>query len=116
MPSESQADAQVEIGHVLCTDIVGYSRLSIDRQKESLGQLNAIVRSTPQFQRAEAAGKLVRLPSPEFSPPDGETAGGGEAFCAKVWATKRKVSAIATAHASLPGFHRASLFVTISAF
>src|ERR1043165_243345 len=63
MPIESKADGQLELGHVLCTDIVGYSKLSIDRQKQLIGELNEVVRSTEQFKRAEAAGKLIRLPT-----------------------------------------------------
>jgi TolB-like protein/class 3 adenylate cyclase/predicted Zn-dependent protease len=60
---ESEGVGQVEIGHILCTDIVGYSKLSIDQQKELLRQLNGLVRQTEQFRRAEAANKLIRLPT-----------------------------------------------------
>jgi Adenylate and Guanylate cyclase catalytic domain len=61
MPSE--ADVRLEIGHVLFIDIVGYSALLIDDQREAQQQLNQIVRATPQFRAAEASGKLVRLPT-----------------------------------------------------
>ena len=44
-------------------DIVGYSKKPIDQQSELLGQLNQVVRGTEQFRAAEAAGKLVRLPT-----------------------------------------------------
>src|ERR1700730_7470607 len=63
MASESETFSQLEIAHVLFTDIVGYSKLPIDQQSELLGQLNQIVRGTEQFRAAEAAGKLVRLPT-----------------------------------------------------
>jgi TolB-like protein/Flp pilus assembly protein TadD len=53
---------QLEIGHVLFMDIVGYSKLLIDEQRELQQQLNEIVRSTEAFRLAEAADKLVRLP------------------------------------------------------
>src|ERR1044072_2663762 len=53
----------MEIAHVLFMDIVSYSRLPIDQQSELLGQLNQIVRGTEQFRAAEAAEKLVRLPT-----------------------------------------------------
>src|ERR1700737_651636 len=56
-------DKQLEIAHVLCTDIVGYSKLSMNQQRELLSLLNDIVRKTEQFQRAEASGKLIRLPT-----------------------------------------------------
>src|ERR1700688_3293469 len=62
MPTGSEPHAQLEIGHVLFMDVVGYSKLLIDEQRELQQQLNEIVRSTEQFRLAEAAGKLVRLP------------------------------------------------------
>src|SRR5207248_9423585 len=43
--------------------IVGYSNLLIDRQRDLVNKLNTIVRETDQFKSAEAAGKLVRLPT-----------------------------------------------------
>jgi len=63
MSSEGKQDSQLEIAHVLFIDIVGYSKLPINRQSELLQQLNHIVRATEQFRRAEAANKLVRLPT-----------------------------------------------------
>ena len=59
----SENFSQLEIAHVLFMDIVGYSRKAIDQQSELLGQLNQVVRGTEQFRAAEAAGKLVRLPT-----------------------------------------------------
>jgi len=44
-------------------DIVGYSKGLIDQQRDLLNELNRIVRETPQFKSAEAAGKLIRLPT-----------------------------------------------------
>ena len=55
--------SQLEIAHVLFMDIVSYSKLPIDQQSELLGELNRIVRATEQFKAAEAAEKLVRLPT-----------------------------------------------------
>jgi serine/threonine-protein kinase len=63
MAAESETYSQLEIAHVLFMDIVSYSKLPIDQQSELLGQLNGIVRGTEQFRSAEAAGKLVRLPT-----------------------------------------------------
>jgi len=63
MASESAPDVQLEIGHVLFIDVVGYSKLLIDDQRELQQQLNQMVRNTAQFRAAEAAGKLVRLPT-----------------------------------------------------
>ena len=58
-----QQDRQLEIAHVLFIDIVGYSKLPINRQSELLRQLNQVVRATEQFRRAGAVDKLVRLPT-----------------------------------------------------
>ena len=63
MSSEVKPNLQLEIGHVLFIDIVGYSKLLIDDQRESQQQLNQFVRETQQFHAAEGDGKLVRLPT-----------------------------------------------------
>src|SRR5438094_5522244 len=63
MSLEGQQDRQLEIAHVLFIDIVGYSKLPINRQSELLRQLNQVVRATEQFRRAGAVDKLVRLPT-----------------------------------------------------
>ncbi|HEY4273554.1 MAG TPA: tetratricopeptide repeat protein [Candidatus Udaeobacter sp.] len=63
MPSESSSDVKLEIGHVLFIDIVGYSKLLIDQQTKQLETLKAIVRGTEQVKKAEAEGKLLRLPT-----------------------------------------------------
>src|SRR5258705_7427350 len=52
-----------ETAHVLFTDIVGYSKLMIDEQTERLQELQEIVRNTQEFQRAQAARQLLRLPT-----------------------------------------------------
>src|ERR687886_798621 len=61
--AEPTPDARLEIAHVLFMDIVGWSKLLINKQTELLRQLNEIVRSTSQVRDAEAAGKLIRLPT-----------------------------------------------------
>jgi TolB-like protein/class 3 adenylate cyclase/Flp pilus assembly protein TadD len=61
MPTES--DVRLEIAHVLFIDIVGYSKLLINEQRESLQELNQIVRGTSVFQSAEAANQLTRIPT-----------------------------------------------------
>jgi TolB-like protein/class 3 adenylate cyclase/Flp pilus assembly protein TadD len=63
MATHSQSDLQFEIGHVLFIDIVGYSKLLIDEQRERIRELKGIVRGTEQFRLAEAEGKLLRLPT-----------------------------------------------------
>src|SRR6266704_2993207 len=63
MNAELESDAQLEIGHVLFMDIVGFSKLLVDQQSECSHRLNQIVRNTEQFRIAESADKLIRLPT-----------------------------------------------------
>jgi TolB-like protein/class 3 adenylate cyclase/Flp pilus assembly protein TadD len=63
MPTEIKKEIQLEIAHVLFMDIVGYSKLLIDEQRALLETLNQIVRRTQQFRNAEAAGKLIKIPT-----------------------------------------------------
>ena len=56
-------EIQLEIGHVLFIDIVGYSKRSINEQRGLLDTLNQIVRSTEGFRSAEAAGRLLKVPT-----------------------------------------------------
>jgi len=63
MADGASSDVKFEIGHVLFIDIVGYSKLLINEQSEQMQKLREIVRGTEQFRLAEAAGKLLRLPT-----------------------------------------------------
>src|SRR6476646_9363604 len=60
---EVKPEIELEIGHVLFIDIVGYSKLLTTEQSEQMQKLREIVRATEQFRSAEAAGKLLRLPT-----------------------------------------------------
>ena len=51
------------MGHVLFIDIVGYSKLPMERQAETLEQLNEIVRSADTYDRASEKDSLIRLPT-----------------------------------------------------
>jgi TolB-like protein/Tfp pilus assembly protein PilF len=62
-PAEPTPDLQLEIGHILLIDVVGYSKLLVNEQIELLQQLNQIVRGTESFRTAEASGKLIRVPT-----------------------------------------------------
>jgi TolB-like protein/class 3 adenylate cyclase/Tfp pilus assembly protein PilF len=53
---------QLEIGHVLFVDIVGYSKLLIEEQKERLHQLTDLVMATAQVREAPNE-QLIRLPT-----------------------------------------------------
>ena len=63
MPTENEAGPELEIAHVLAMDVVGYSTLLIDDQSRLIAELTRLVRETPRFRAAEAAGKLIRLPT-----------------------------------------------------
>jgi len=54
MPTEIKKEIQLEIAHVLFIDIVGYSKLSINEQNAAVDELNGAVRTSEQFQKAEA--------------------------------------------------------------
>jgi TolB-like protein/class 3 adenylate cyclase/Flp pilus assembly protein TadD len=61
--AESKPDLPLEIAHLLLIDVVGYSKLLVNEQIELLQELNQIVRGTECFRAAEAAGKLIRVPT-----------------------------------------------------
>ena len=61
MPIQIKNEIQLEIAHVLFIDIVGYSKLSINDQHAAVEELNRIVRASEQFQRAEAASRLLKI-------------------------------------------------------
>jgi TolB-like protein/class 3 adenylate cyclase/Tfp pilus assembly protein PilF len=61
MAAEVKKEIQLEIAHVLFIDIVGYSKLSINEQHAAVEELTQIVRATAQFQKAEAAGRLIKI-------------------------------------------------------
>jgi TolB-like protein/Tfp pilus assembly protein PilF len=62
MSTGVEAGHRLEIGHVLFMDLVGYSKLLLDEQREQLQRLTEIVRDTEQVRAAEATDKLIRLP------------------------------------------------------
>ena len=62
VPPESDDNLHLEIGHVLSIDIVGYSKLLIEEQKERLNQLTEIALTTTPVREATDE-QLVRLPT-----------------------------------------------------
>ena len=63
MSSNSPSELKFDIGHVLFIDIVAYSKLLLADQSNQMQTLREIVRGTEQFKKAEAEGKLLRLPT-----------------------------------------------------
>src|SRR6266404_431737 len=63
MPAMQESHLHLEIAHVLFMDVVGYSKLLVNEQREMMQQLNQLVRKTAQFQTSEANSKLISIPS-----------------------------------------------------
>src|SRR5213082_2580378 len=63
MSKEPKANQRLEIAHVLFIDIVGYSTRLTDAQRGLVDRLNQAVRSSEEFNRAAAAGRLKKIPT-----------------------------------------------------
>src|SRR2546423_8285151 len=63
MPAEVKEQIRLEVAHVLFIDIAGYSKLSINEQRAVVDELTKIVRGSDQYQKAEAAGRLIKIPT-----------------------------------------------------
>jgi TolB-like protein/Tfp pilus assembly protein PilF len=63
MSSDVKKEIQLEIAYVLFSDIVGYSKLPISEQHAVRDTLSQIVRNTKEFQKADAAGRLIKIPT-----------------------------------------------------
>ena len=63
MLAEVKKEIELEIAHVLFLDIVGYSKLSVNEQHGRVDELNGIVRLSEQFQKAEAANRILKIPT-----------------------------------------------------
>src|SRR5436853_550558 len=63
MAGEGKKEIQLEIGHVLFIDLVGYSKFSINDQHAAVEQLNRVVRASEQFQETETASRLLKIPT-----------------------------------------------------
>ena len=63
MSSEKEKRIELEIVHVLFLDIVGYSKRLTNEQHALIARLNQIVRDSDEFQRAEEAERLIKIPT-----------------------------------------------------
>ena len=63
MPTEIKKKIELEVVHVLFLDIIGYSKRLTNEQQTLIDQLNQVVRSSEEFQNAEAAGRLIKIPT-----------------------------------------------------
>jgi TolB-like protein/class 3 adenylate cyclase/Flp pilus assembly protein TadD len=62
MATELRTNLHLQTAHVLFVDVLGYSKLLVNEQREVVEQLNQAVRQTPQFRKSEAARQLIRIP------------------------------------------------------
>src|SRR5213595_3213166 len=63
MSAEIKKEIQLEIAHVLFIDIVAYSKFLINEQRAAVDELNQVVRTSEQLQKAEAASRLIKIPT-----------------------------------------------------
>jgi adenylate cyclase len=63
MSKEPKANQRLEIAHVLFIDIVGYSTRLTDEQQGLVDRLNQAVRSSDEFNKAAATGRLKKIPT-----------------------------------------------------
>lgn len=61
--ADLRSEPELEIGHVLFMDIVGYSKLPIDQQASVLNELQEKVRQTKEFISAQGRDRLISLPT-----------------------------------------------------
>jgi hypothetical protein len=63
MAAEVTKEIELQIAHVLFLDIVGYSKLSVNKQHAQVEELNEIVRLSEQFRKGETASRLLKIPT-----------------------------------------------------
>ncbi|PYK62339.1 MAG: hypothetical protein DME43_00305 [Verrucomicrobia bacterium] len=63
MSTEIKKKIELEVVHVLFLDIVGYSKRLTNEQQTLIDQLNQVVRSSEEFQSAQEAGRLIKIPT-----------------------------------------------------
>jgi tetratricopeptide (TPR) repeat protein/class 3 adenylate cyclase len=60
---DKESTPELEIAHVLFIDIVGYSKLPMDHQREQVEALQQVTSSTSEFTRAKSQEQLISLPT-----------------------------------------------------
>jgi eukaryotic-like serine/threonine-protein kinase len=62
-PAGPQLSERPEIAHVLFLDVVAFTMLHMEEQRENLKRLQQIVSATPSFRQAEREKRLISLPT-----------------------------------------------------
>jgi len=60
---ETEDRLDLVVVHVLFLDIIGYSKALTDEQHALVDRLNRVVRGSSEFQKAEAASRLLKIPT-----------------------------------------------------
>ena len=60
---DKESSPELEIAHILFIDIVGYSKLPMDHQRDQVELLQQITSNTSEFIRAKNQGQLISLPT-----------------------------------------------------
>src|ERR1051325_9902037 len=63
MAGDIKREVKLEIVHVLFLDIAGYSKRLTDEQQALIDELNQVVRSSNEFQKAASADRLIKIPT-----------------------------------------------------
>jgi class 3 adenylate cyclase len=61
MPAEIKREIELEIAHVLFIDIVAYSKMAMDDQRDAIAKLNQIVQATDEFRKEESEKRLLKI-------------------------------------------------------
>src|SRR5882724_5766934 len=61
--SSAQFSERPEIAHVLFMDVVAFTMLHMEEQRETLKRLQHIVSETPKFREAEREKRLISMPT-----------------------------------------------------
>jgi hypothetical protein len=76
MAAELKPDLPLEIAHLLLIDVVGYSKLLVNEQIESMQELNRIVRWPNEFFNEEGRFLVCGTHGSLYQPDIGRCAGG----------------------------------------
>ncbi len=58
---DQAAEPKIEVAYVLFTDLVGYSKLPLDKQVSLIGELQALISDTEQFKKAREQKALLTM-------------------------------------------------------
>ena len=63
MAAQFSSKSNLQVAHILFVDVVGFSKLSANKQGALVAQLNEIVRETESYRGAKARDALMSLPA-----------------------------------------------------